>query len=334
MPTLSVADLTALAQAALRASGASEAMARTTAEFLVESDLRGLETHGVARVPAYCAHLQGGRARGDAVPRIARDQRAACLIDAGDGLAFEACTLAVNEVIARAERFGAGVAGVTASHHFGAAGLWTERIAAAGQVGLAFSNAPAAIVPWGGQRPIFGTNPVAAAFPRRGEPPLVIDLSLTQVTRGEIMLRQKAGRPIPEGWGKDAAGRPTTDPQAILVGGSLEAVGGIKGTMLAAAVEILCCALTGAALSHQVQSMHLGAGDPLRLGQLFIAIDPRALAGGETYLERVETLVGAMLADEGVRLPGARREALRIARLRDGIAVPQALIEEMRALVP
>ena len=123
-------------------------------------------------------------------------------------------------------------------------------------VGIAFSNAPSAIMAWGGKRPIFGTNPVAAMFPRaRGNKPLVIDMSLTQVTRGQILLLANAGKPIPEGWGMDKDGNPTTDAQKILVGGSLHAVGGLKGTMLAFAVEILCCALMGAALSHEVGSM-------------------------------------------------------------------------------
>jgi (2R)-3-sulfolactate dehydrogenase (NADP+) len=332
MPLRTVAELTTLAQAALAACGASGTMAATTARYLVETDLRGLATHGVARVPTYCMHLRAGRARGDAVPVIARDAGACCLVDAKDGLAFEACELAVHEAAARARRHGVAVAAVTNSHHFGAAGLWTELLAAEGLVGVAFSNAPAAIVPWGGARPIFGTNPVAAAFPRRHDKPLVVDLSLTQVTRGEIMLRQKAGQPIPQGWGKDKDGNPTTDAHAILAGGSLDAIGGMKGTMLALAVEILCCALTGAALSHEVAGMVLPEGGPMRLGQLFLAIDPQSLGGQESYLERVETLVAAMLADEGVRLPGARREALRVDRAVAGIEVPQALLDEMKTL--
>jgi (2R)-3-sulfolactate dehydrogenase (NADP+) len=203
-----------------------------------------------------------------------------------------------------------GFAGVTNSHHCGALGILLEPVAAAGMVGLAFSNASSAIMPWGGTRAIFGTNPVAAVFGRKNAPPIVVDLSLTQVTRGQIMLNVKEGKPIPDGWGMDKDGKPTNDAQKILVGGSLYAVGGLKGTMLALAVELICCALTGAALSHEVASMHTNEGPPLRLGQAFIAIDPGALAGSEVYFERVETLVAAMLADEGVRLPGDRRHAL------------------------
>lgn len=155
-------------------------------------------------------------------------------------------------------------------------------------------------------------------------------MSLTQVTRGQIMLLANAGRAIPEGWGMDSAGQPTTDAQKILVGGSLHAVGGLKGTMLALAVEILCCVLTGAALSHEVESLHLAEGRPLRLGQLFVAIAPAALAGDEAYLERVETLVAAMLEDENVRLPGARRVKMRGIAHRDGIEIDDKLYRELK----
>ena len=284
MPLIPIPDLTALATGALRASGASEAMARTTAKYLVAADTQGLGTHGVARVPTYCGHLKSGRARGDAVPCIANQKAAACLIDAGDGLGFEPCEFALAEAINRAQEHGAGFAGVTRSHHCGALGILLEAVAARGMVGLAFSNASAAIMAWGGKRPLFGTNPVAAIFPRKTGSPLVIDMSLTQVTRGQIMLLANEGKPIPAGWGMDEDGNPTTDAQKILVGGSLHAVGGLKGTMLALAVELLCCALMGAALSHEVGSIYVHDGAPMNLGQAFLVISGGA--GGERRLLR------------------------------------------------
>ena len=146
------------------------------------------------------------------------------------------------------------------------------------------------------------------------------------------MLLAKAGKPIPEGWGMDKDGNPTTDAQKILVGGSLHAVGGLKGTMLALAVELLCCALTGAALSHEVPSMHTNDGPPLQLGQAFLAIDPGALAGRDIYFERIETLVAAMLEDDGVRLPGDRRHALAAKAAKEGIEVPAELEKQLREL--
>ena len=332
MPNTSIEELTALAAAALKAHGASDSMARTTAKYLVAADVQGLPTHGVMRVPSYCGHLGVGRANGIAVPKIINEKPAACLIDAGNGLGFEACEMAVAQAVARARTQGMGFAGVTNSHHCGALGILLEPVAAAGMVGLAFSNASSAIMPWGGTRAIFGTNPVAAVFGRKNAPPIVVDLSLTQVTRGQIMLNVKEGKPIPDGWGMDKDGQPTNDAQKILVGGSLYAVGGLKGTMLALAVELICCALTGAALSHEVASMHTNEGPPLRLGQSFIAIDPGALAGSEVYFERVETLVAVMLADEGVRLPGDRRHALAAAGSKAGLNIDDARLQQLQTL--
>jgi (2R)-3-sulfolactate dehydrogenase (NADP+) len=333
MPRLTIPELTALASAALQAGGASEMQARAAAQCLVAADAQGLGTHGVARVATYCAHLKSGRARGDALPRVIRDSGAACLIDADVGLGFAPCELALSEAVKRAQSHGIGFAGVTNSHHCGALGVLLEPVAVRGMVALAFSTAPAAISAWGGKRALYGTNPVAAVFPRPSAPPLIIDLSLTQVTRGQILLLQKEGKPIPEGWGMDRDGNPTTDANEILFGGSLHAVGGLKGTMLALGVELICCALTGAMLSHELESLHLAEGSPLRLGQAFIVLNPGSLAGDAIYGERVEALVAAMLEEEGVRLPGERRHRLAQAAARDGIQVNDALLAELRSFV-
>ena len=333
MPLINIDELTSLATKAMRCSGASSSMASVAAKYLVAADAQGLGTHGVARVPTYCGHLKAGRARGDAVPRIVNEKPAACLIDAGDGLGFEPCEFAIRQAMERAARHGIGISGVTRSHHCGALGILLEAVGARGMVGLAFSNASAAIMAWGGKRPLFGTNPVASIFPRaRGNKPLVIDMSLTQVTRGQIMLLANEGKPIPEGWGMDKDGNPTTDAQKILVGGSLHAVGGLKGTMLAFAVELLCCALMGAALSHEVGSIYVNEGASMNLGQAFIVVDPSALAGQETYLDRIETLVTAMLEDDGVRLPGERRYALAARAAREGVEISADLANQLREL--
>ena len=307
-------------------------MAAAAAKYLVAAEAQGLATHGVARITTYCAHLKSGRVRRDAVPRVVHQSPSACVVDAETGLGFEPCELALENAALRARSQGIAFAGVTNSHHCGALGPLIEPVAERGLVALAFSTAPAAISPWGGKRPLFGTNPVAAVFPRHDAPPLVVDLSLTQVTRGQIMLLQSEGKPIPDGWGMDKEGRATTDANAILHGGSLHAVGGAKGTMLALAVELICCALTGAALSHQLESLHLEHGTPLKLGQAFIAIDPQRLAGTAVYNERVEALVRAMLEEPGVRLPGERRHRLASAAERDGIELSPVLLAQLRAL--
>jgi len=198
-------------------------------------------------------------------------------------------------------------------------------------VGLAFGNSPAAMPAWGGKRALFGTNPIAAVFPRRAGPPLVIDLSLSEVARGKLMVAAKQGKPIPEGWALDKDGNPTTDPQAGLEGMMLPA-GGVKGAMLALVVELLCCALTGAAYGFEADSFFTDEGNRPRIGQAFLVIDPGALAGAGVFDERIETLVSAMLADADVRLPGQRRHALALAAEKEGIEIAPALLGQLQAL--
>lgn len=305
-------------------------MALATAQALVAADSEALPTHGVSRVALYGQHLREARVDGKARPKFVKRKGGTCLVDARGGLAYEASAIAVKEAIRRARRYGVAFAGITNSHHFGAAGYHLAPIAEAGLAGLAFTNSPSAINAWGGKRPFYGTNPIAAVFPRRGEPPLVVDLSLTEVVRGKIMLHAKEGTPIPLGWALDREGRPTTDAQAALTG-SLTAIGGMKGTMLALVVEVLCCALTGAAFSFENDS-YFEPGNKPRIGHAVLAIDPEALAGAETYFERMETMIAHMLEEEGVRLPGARRRAAASTARVEGIDVPQPLLDELERL--
>jgi (2R)-3-sulfolactate dehydrogenase (NADP+) len=246
-------------------------------------------------------------------------------------LAYPACARAVAEAIRRAREFGVAFVGVTNSHHSGASAVHLAPIAEAKLVGLMLTNSPAAMPAWGGKTPLFGTNPIAAVFPREGKKPLVVDLSLSEVARGKIMVAAKEGRPIPSGWALDREGRPTTDPARALEGSMLPA-GGVKGAMLALVVELLCCALTGAAFGFEADSFFVDTGNRPRIGQAFLAIDPGALAGGPVYHDRLETLVSAMLADEGVRLPGERRHRLGDVAVRDGVEIADALVLEIRNL--
>ena len=302
-----------------------------TAAALVDAEAQGLSSHGIARVAQYATHLRNGRADGRAVPVIARERGGAVLIDARCGLAFPACALAVGEAVCRAREFGVSFAAVTNSHHFGVAAWHLAPIAQARMVGLAFGNSPAAMPAAGGRRALFGTNPIAAVFPREASPPLTIDLSLSEAARGKVMVAAKEGRPIPLGWALDAHGQPTTDAKAALQG-SMLATGGTKGAMLALVVELLVTALTGAAMGFEASSFFVDEGNRPQIGQAFVAIDPDALAGNARYFERVETLVTAMLDDEGVRLPGARRAALAECAAQDGVDIAPALLQQLQVL--
>jgi (2R)-3-sulfolactate dehydrogenase (NADP+) len=325
---LSLDELRVRVEAALVAAGAAPAMAASTARALVLAEAQGQGGHGLSRVAQYATHLRNGRVNGGAQPVVLRRRGGALLIDAQEGLAFPACELAVAEAVATARTQGVAFAGVINSHHCGVVVDHLRPAAAAGLVGLGFSNSPAAMPAAGGRHAIFGTNPVAAVFPRRAADPLLIDLSLSEVARGKVMLAAKAGRPIPPGWALDAQGRPTTDAEAAL-GGSMLPLGAVsspKGAMLALMVELLVTAVIGANFGFEASSFFVDEGNRPHLGQVFIVIDPGALAGSGAYLDRLERLVGEMLEDEGVRLPGARREALRRRAEAEGIEVAETLL--------
>jgi len=312
----------------LRDAGAIDPMAVSTAQALVLAEAQGISSHGLSRLAQYAAHLRNGRADGQAVPVVARRNGAALLVDACRGLAFPACELAVREGIAVARELGVCFAGVTNSHHAGVVVDHLRPAAAARLVGLGFANSPAAMPAAGGRHPVFGTNPVAAVFPRRGSDPLMIDLSLAEVARGKLMVAAKEGRAIPLGWALGKDGRPTTDPRAALEGSMLPvgAATSPKGAMLALVVELLVVALTGARFGFEASSFFVEEGDVPRIGQAFILIDPGALAGSDVYFERMEAIVSEMLSDDGVRLAGERRLALERKARAEGIEVPDGLI--------
>ena len=324
-------DLFRLARTALEQAGAHARMAEAAARHLVQAEEQGLPTHGMSRVPFYCSMLRKGRADGAAHPAVVAGRAAACLIDNRDGLPYVSVEWAVAELIQRARRNGIAFAGIRNSAHVGVLGIHLLPVAQAGLVGLAFTNSPAAIPAWGGKKALFGTNPVAGVFPRDGRDPLVIDLALTTVVRGKIMMAMRKGERIPEGWALDRHGKPTTDPKEAIEHGSLFPIGGAKGAMLALMFELLCASLTGAAIGPEADSFFSEEGNKPRIGQAFIAIDPAALAGVDKFAERVETVIAAMQADPEVRLPGARRFAARKSS-QAGIDVPDDLLAQIEKL--
>ncbi len=338
---LPTAEVQALVSGALQRAGANLAMAEATATALVLAESQGLGSHGLSRVGQYSTHLRNGRANGAAQPRVLHRKGGALVVDAGEGLAFAACALAVQQAVDAARTHGVALAGVVRSHHCGVVVDHLRAVAAAGMVGLGFANSPAAMPAAGGRHAVFGTNPVAAVFPRRvvaGAPvgacdPLMIDLSLSEVARGKLMVAAKAGQPIPLGWALDADGQPTTDPQAGMAGSMLPlgAASSPKGAMLALVVELLVTAVIGANFGFEASSFFVDEGNRPGIGQAFLVIDPGALAGHSGFLDRIEVLVAEMQRDAGVRLPGARREALRRRAEAEGIEVPDAMLAAWRA---
>ena len=321
MANLSLQEAQDLVVKALRLAGAGETMALSTARALVRADAQGLASHGLSRVPQYASHLRNGRADGKAQAAVIKEKAAALLVDARQGLAFPACDLAIAKGIEVAGKLGVCFVGVTNSHHCGVVVDHLRVAAQAGLVGLGFSNSPAAMPAAGGRHPVFGTNPVAAVFPRRGQEPLLIDLSLSEVARGKLMVAAKEGQPIPLGWALDANGQPTTDPKA-----------GMSGSMLALVVELLVTALIGAHFGFEASTFFEDEGNQPRIGQAFILIDPGALAGSGAYFDRLEVLITEMLTDPDVRLPGARRIDLERRAQTAGITIPDPLNNQLRQL--
>ncbi|MBZ9538026.1 Ldh family oxidoreductase [Modicisalibacter tunisiensis] len=323
---LTLGEAEALARDALAAVGVPGWEAGVSARALLDAERDGLPSHGLSRLPFYLAQARSGKVAADARAEI-EVRGSVVRVDARHGLAFPAIARGVEAAVPLARELGMVAVAIAHSHHFGVAGAPVEQLARDGLVALAFSNAPSAMAPWGGKRPLYGTNPIAFASPRADADPLVIDLSLSKVARGKVMLAKKAGEPIPEGWALDIEGRPTTDPDAAIAG-SMVPAGDAKGAALALMVELLTAGLTGSHFGFQASSFFEAEGEPPGVGHLILAFDPAHFSEG--YTGHVETLLTAMLEQEGVRLPGDRRYATR-ERHAESIELPVALVEELRA---
>jgi (2R)-3-sulfolactate dehydrogenase (NADP+) len=254
------------------------------------------------------------------------------MIDVKRGFFYPAIDLAFEHFPAKAKANGIAAVAFHNSHHCGVLGHHVEKAAEMGLIALVMGNTPQAMAPWGGTKPIYGTQPLAFASPRRESLPLVMDMALTQVARGNIMTAKQQGKPIPEGWATDAKGNPTTDASVALAEGVLLPAGGVKGAALGLMVEILCAPLTGSALSTEASSFFTTDGGSPSVGQFLIAIDPEAFSGNAHFLERVEAILESITSQEGARLPGGRRVELREQAAEKGLDVPANLVDEVRAV--
>lgn len=324
---LSLNAMRDLAAAALRASRTSEVNATLVADMLVAAEADGLPSHGLSRAPFYADQAQCGKVDGFAVPEVRQLAAAAAFVDARDGFARPAIAEGARRGMVMAAEAGIALVTIGRSHHCGAAGFHVEQIAEQGFLAIACGNTPAAMAPWGGRVPLYGTNPLAFACPRVGQPPLVIDLSLSHVARGKILIARQRGTPIPADWALNTAGEATTDPAEALAGSLLPA-GGAKGAALALMVEILSAALTGSNFAYEASSFLDAEGPPPRVGQCFIIIDPR-IAGDRHFAGRVEVLLEAIVAQPGPRLPGARRLDARARAAARGVEIPTSLYEDL-----
>ncbi len=329
MVTVDLAQLEALMARALEAAGTTPDNATHVAAALAAAEADGQPGHGASRLAAYADQVASGKVDGKAVPTVKQTAGGALMVDAASGFAFPAIALGLTRACDLAPQAGVVGVAIANSHHSGVAGRHVERVARHGFLCLGFGNSPAAIAPWGGGRALFGTNPIAFACPRRAADPLVIDLSLSKVARGKVMVAAQQGKPIPEGWAVDKAGRPTTDAQAALHGAMLP-TGDAKGAALVLAVELLAAALTGSNFGYEATTFFTADGTPPHVGQFFMVIDPGAFAGA-AVLERTETLIAAIEEQEGTRLPGTRRLANRAKAMSGGVEIPAALYDDIKS---
>ncbi|MCX7685820.1 MAG: Ldh family oxidoreductase [Acetobacteraceae bacterium] len=350
--------LRAQIEAILAAWGMPEETRGISADAMAETDLMGVDSHGISMLPMYETLRRNGTLRLDAVPRLLRETPAAAVLDAGGGLGHPAAAMAMDLAVAKATSVGIGAVGVVNSHHFGAAGWYARRAAAAGCCGIAVSSARGVlVVPTGGAEAMLGTNPIAFAAPLPDGPPFCLDMATSATAANKVKVHALTGKPLPPGWVVDGAGRPITDAAAAWasiggavsagrrpeggltpLGGATTETGGHKGYGLAVMVQILAATLLGAPfppLHHARRAP--GEGDAL--GHLLVAFSPAAFAGGQEIFARgMAELAGALRATRPadparpVLIPGDPEAEAMARRRAEGIPVPDTLVEQIRAV--
>lgn len=306
--------------AALIASNTAPANARSVANALTLAEIDGKTTHGLSRAQSYAGQAKSGKVDGHAQPKITKARPAMLAVDAGHGFAYPAFDAMLEALPDLASEMGVALACVNRSHHFGVAGHHVERGAEQGMVSLLFGNTPAAIAPWGGKTPLFGTNPIACSAPIAGRPPVVIDLATSVVARGHVVAAHRRNDAIPQGWALDRRGNPTTDAGEAL-DGSMMPLGDAKGAGLALMIEILAGTLTGAGFGYEASSFFDADGSPPNTGQIMLMIDPNVMS--DNFAERLGDFA-QKIEDDGGRLGGSTRMEKRQKAAQEGIAVDSA----------
>jgi (2R)-3-sulfolactate dehydrogenase (NADP+) len=297
------AEIEARAFSALIAHGAAEDNARPVAHAIARAEAEGNSVCGLFYLPIFCAHLRCGKVDGRAVPSVVSD-RAVVSVDARSGFAHPAIAAGTPPLIEAARGLGIASMPVRNSYNCLALGHHVTPLAEVDLIGICMSNAPASVAPPGARGRLFGTNPIAFAVPVANGGPIVVDQSMSAVTKTEMILRKGRGEDIPPGWAQDRDGNATTDPATGLDGSILPA-GGRKGANIALLVEVLCAALTGSSLSTAASSFGDDTEGPPRVGQFLLAIDP-AHHSADEFARIMSNLTGEH-ETMGLRLPGRSR---------------------------
>lgn len=329
--------LQAFAAALFTQAGLPAHDAAFCAECLVTTNLWGIDSHGVLRLPLYVRRVRSGAVNPRPNIRQAAGGRALQVLDGDHGMGFVVGRVAMARAIELAGQFGVAAVGVVRSNHFGAAALYARMAAAQERIGIVMSNVIPNMVAPGGARPVAGNNPIAIAVPTFGEFPFVLDISLSNVAGGKLLLASQKGEKIPLDWATDRQGRPTDDPDEGFKGFLLP-VGGHKGLGLSYVVDILSGVITGGVFQQQIKSMYKQPDEPSLTGHFMIVLDPLALMSRDELAERMQQFVAAIhsspMWDEKMEmlLPGELEHRRAQERRVTGIPLPASLVQDLRAL--
>lgn len=330
--TLTLDDVHKLATKVLIQYGCNADNARAVADVITAAERDGCHSHGLMRLAGYVAALKSGKVNGDAEPTVEQLTPAVVRVD-GDG-AFAPLALALGReaLISSARTTGIAAMSLVNIHHFAA--LWTEvePIAEAGLCALACVSYKPAVIPAGGTQPLYGTNPLAFGWPRKGNPPVIFDQASSVMAKGEVMLAAREGKTLPVGVGVDADGNPTTDPNEVLQG-ALLAFGGHKGSSIAMMIELLAGALIGESFSFEAEERDNNDGGPPRGGEFMLAIDPNLFGDANGWADHAERFFERIESQAGTRLPSARRHINRKQNTISGISLSPKVHEQIQALL-
>ena len=329
---MSLEEAHALATKCLLHNGCDEANARAVADRMVQAEADLCHSHGLFRLPWYADAVKSGRANGKANPRIEQLAPAVIRVDGDGGFAPLGQAIAHQPLVDCAREN--GIAALAFVNMFHIAAMWpeVEKLALDGLCAFSFTPSYPYVAPAGGTKPVFGTNPMGFAWPRPDAPPMVFDQSAATMARGEIQIAARDGHSVPDNVGIGPDGEATTDPNVVLEGAQL-GFGGYKGASLAMMVELLAGAMIGDFLSIESIQDDAGKGGPPKGGELILALDPARFGDPGGFLAHGEKLFEAILAQEGTRLPGARRFENREKTAESGIDIPQSLHESILDLM-
>ena len=303
---------------------------------LVKAELRGIGSHGMVRLPVYASRIQAGVVKAKPGISIRPSGATAALVDGDNGLGPVVGYRAMDAALELAHGYGTGFVGVCHSNHFGAAAYYVEKAIEQDCIGLAISNAPPNMAPFGGRKRFLGTNPIAIGIPAGKESPLIFDASTSVVARGKIIVAAHRKQPIPEGWAIDPEGLPTTDADQALAGAVLP-FGGPKGSAISFIVDILCGVLTGASFAVHLNTLeNLNAVQ--NVGHVFAAIRTDVFLSAEEFKQRMDAILGMLKASppapglERVLLPGEIEMQQEARNREQGISLADEIAAQLAKL--